>query len=161
MWWRYGVRVAVPLLCVLMLAACGDDGDGRDPRDAEAMFQAVMFEAIPPGTGNLVSTGYITGANTHNIYLRFETTVNFLAPLLSRYAYQQIDCADEQLQGRITLPQELEADIPDWRSFVNDAVRCYTSPAGYRNPWTNNGSSVLVIRTDALIVYFNETGQTG
>jgi len=155
---KRGAWVAVSLLCLLLLTGCDDNGNARNPRDAEALFQALIADPIPAGTRGLVSTGYITEQDGHNVYLRFETTVLFLDPLLDRYAYTRIDCTDEQLQGRIILPQELEADIPDWRPFVTADARCYVSAPGYSNAWTNNGNSVLVIRPNALTVYFNETG---
>lgn len=147
------------LLCVLVLAACGDNDNARDPRDAAGMFRALIADPIPSGTRDLVSTGYITDRDGHNVYLRFVTTVDFLEPLLARYNYTTIDCADEQLRGRIALPQELEDNIPDWRPFVTADARCYVSAAGYTNPWTQRGNSVLIIRPNALTVYFNETGQ--
>jgi hypothetical protein len=145
------------LLLVLVLAACGDDG--RDPRDAEAMFRALIADPIPTGTENLVSTGYITEDDGHNVYLRFNTTIDFLPELIALNGYEETDCNNDTVRGRLALPQGLEGDIGNWFPLMTGAtLRCYISDAGYSNTWTDNGSGALVIRTETLTVYFNETG---
>lgn len=151
------MRIRLLLLCLMMLLAACSGADRTNPRDAEAIFRALLADPIPVGVGELVSTGYIEDSG-HNVYLRFTAPVTYLPALLERYNYSRIDCDDEQLRGRITLPQEREDDIPDWLPFVTDDARCYVSAANYSNGWTTAGNSVLVIRPAALTIYFNETG---
>jgi len=147
------------LTMTLLLAACG--GSGRDVRDGQAVYRALIADPIPAGVTEIATTGHISDDNGHVMYLRFMMTTEAFDDLLQARRFEPFDCDDEFVQGTLTLSNDLERDIPGWAPFDTDGALCYASGRSYTNQWTRGARAVILahpVSAGRVMVYYNELG---
>lgn len=146
------------LLLIVLVTLAGCQGSGRDVRNGEQVFQALITDPIPAGTTDIASTGYLTDGDGHDIYLRFVVTESYLPALIALRHYEPIECESDFVQGNMTLPQGLESHIPEWAPFSTSGILCFASGRSFENAWTLGARGILVVHPESLTVYYNEIG---